>query len=210
MTMSTSSKRDYMQERQSHIPKGAARIQSKKSSAVAYVYTRADRPYALGFSGRCGKPAFHQRFSTDEARARIVAQWIRREDDAEARKQARKAERAANLAKRQEHLKAGDILSASYGYDQTNVLYFQVLRAIGRRTVEIQEIGCMSQETAFMQGESVPVRDAFLKGSKPMRRRVDEFGNVKIFSWGCYASKVEPVMVAGVECFRPKHWTAYA
>ena len=43
-----------------------------------------------------------------------------------------------------------------------------------------------------------------------MVKRVNENGTVKVRSWGVLAYKKESVKVAGVELFKPDHYTAYA
>lgn len=62
-----------------------------------------------------------------------------------------------------EQLKVGSILNTSWGYDQTNVEYYQVLSIKGD-TVQIREISAELKETGFMCGQSVPIPGAFVRG----------------------------------------------
>lgn len=52
-------------------------------------------------------------------------------------------------------IKAGDILSASWGYDQTNVDWYRVTKRTGSR-VYLQRLQGIETETGFMCGTSVP------------------------------------------------------
>jgi hypothetical protein len=63
----------------------------------------------------------------------------------------------------------GDILYSSWGYDQTNVNYYQVLELKGR-TVILQEIGSSVDEKGFMQGTCTP--NVKSKHGEPFRRRI--------------------------------------
>ena len=105
-------------------------------------------------------------------------------------------------------LVVGDVLVASWGYDQTNYDYYQVTRLVGKRSVEIRELARAAAETGFLQGDCVPVKGKF-KG-EPMVKRVNENGSVKVMSWGVYARKKESFKVGDIEIFKPDNYTAYA
>lgn len=193
-----------------YIPKkGAVKVASKASPAVAYLYGLFDRPCAMGFFGKAEKPAFQYRFASVERRNAYVAKWLRDMDAAQARKTQRQADKKAALAKQQEVLKVGDVLRSSWGYDQTNVDYYEVVELFGKRGVVIREIGCESEQTGWLQGNSVPAKGQYI--GQPMRKQVNENGSVKVRDWGVWAYRMEPVKVAGVPvAYSPSAWTAYA
>jgi hypothetical protein len=176
--------------------------------AVAYLQTTdTETVYMLGFSGKKSKPDFHYRFRSLEQAEKYRENWHQGLVSRARAKAERQAEKAAKRA--QPHpLKVGDVLVSSWGYDQTNYDYYQVTRLVGKQSVEIRELGRQAAETGFLQGDCVPVKD-FFKG-EPMLKRVNENGSVKVHSWGVWASKKEAVKVAGVEIFKPDHYTAYA
>jgi hypothetical protein len=195
-------------QRDFYIPKGSAKVSSKSSSAVAYVYERGGKPCAVGFFGKADKPAFTYSFKDAARRALFVGEWFQKMDSCQARKDKQLAERREKMAKPQEQLKVGDVLRCSWGYDQTNIDYFEVTKLVGKRTVEIRKIACESVDTSFMQGQSVPAKGEYL--GEPMRKQVSENGSVRIYSFAS-AYKMEPVMVAGVPVgYRASSWTAYA
>lgn len=191
-----------------YIPKGAPKVASKVSSAVAYFYERAGKPCAMGFFGKADKPSFSYRFASTERRTQFVAEWMRKMDACQVRK-LQQAQKKAVLAKPQEHLKVGDVLRCMWGYDQTNIDYYEVVSLFGKRGALIRMIACEAIQTGYMQGESVPVKGHYI--GEPMRKQVNENGSVKVHDFGAWAYKLEPVKVAGLEVgYRPDHWTAYA
>lgn len=192
-----------------YVPQGANAVRSKKSASVVYLWSSqiSGRPQAMGYSGNAGKPAFHYTFKDAGRRSQYIADWLKQQDEAAARRAARVAEQRAK-AKQPHKLQVGDVLKSMWGYDQTNVEYFEVTALIGDRMVEIREIACESVETGFMQGKSVPAKGQYI--GEPMRKRVSEAGNsVRVHSFAS-ASLMEPMKVAGVPVgYQPSHWTAY-
>jgi len=70
-------------------------------------------------------------------------------------------------------LKAGDIFVHSWGYDQTNINFFQVVKA-GGKTVIVQEIEdeAVPGTEGFMCDQCIPKPGVFKEGSKPTRKLV--------------------------------------
>lgn len=169
----------------------------------AVVHASADGLVVIAFSGKRQKPDFHIRFGKKERAEQYVSDWLanlqKRVQEKAERREARKA--APNP------LKVGDILRSMWGYEQTNIDYYEVTALIGKHTVEIREVSRQSEETQSMQGVCVPVPGAYI--GEPMRKRADESGSVKINSFA-WARKVEAKTVAGVKLFSPDSWTAYA
>ena len=120
--------------------------------------------------------------------------------------EASKAARAAERRKPHD-LVVGDVLSAMWGYDQTNVDYYQVTRT-SDRCVWVRPIAAESKETASMQGDCVPRPGAFLKNGKETRHIVNH-GSVRIDSVRS-ASRVGYREVGGVRVYEVSHWTSWA
>ena len=176
---------------------------------VVYRYMLADaKCVMLGFSGKRAKPDFHYRFASVERADAYRVKWFDNLNTEAQEKQARKAEKAAKMAGGHD-LAVGDVLAASWGYDQTNYDYYQVTRLVGSRSVEIRELAQSRAETLWMQGDCVPVKNSFV--GAPMVKRVTESGDaVKVRSWGVWAHKKQSRKVGNVELFAPDHYTAYA
>jgi len=78
-------------------------------------------------------------------------------------KQDRLAEKAKARGEFVNPYKVGDILYGSWGYDQTNVDFFQILE-VGNRSLKIRKIASRSLETTSWCSEYVePVKDSFIK-----------------------------------------------
>ena len=184
--------------REAYVPEGAARITDKTSDAVAFVYvTSKGRPAAIAFHGKAAKPDWHHVFPGEAARERAVRNFFEgRKQDAD-----RRAKRRAEAAK-PHGLEVGHVLVASWGYDQTNIDFYQVTAIVGRCMVEVRAIGQADASTgkeAWATGKAMPALDAF-KG-EPLRRRVD--GQRR-------SVRIDDCRTAYVWDGRPKSWTAYA
>lgn len=130
--------------------------------------------YMMGFSGKRTKPDFYCYFSSLERSDSYIEAWYKELVNCAARKAERRAVKATKMAQQQTDLVVGDVLVASWGYDQTNYDYYQVTRLVGKRSVEIRKLCQLSEKTGGLQGE-------------PMIKRVNESGEVKVKSWGVYA-----------------------
>jgi len=149
------------------------------TDAAIWTYETAGVPYAIGFHGKAAKPDFHHRFRSTERRAEHIAGYL------EGRKQ-RAAAMAEQKTKRQapHTLKIGDVLVCSWGYDQTNIDYYQVTRVPGAQTVEIRKIAAKSgPEEGFMTAYCTADRDNFV--GEPMIKRANSSNCVRIASYAC-------------------------
>ena len=163
------------------------------------------RTVAIAFGGKRSKPDWHFRFK-DEARLHAkIEETLRGYMEWQDRKAEYKAKRNAP-----HDVKIGDVFKCSWGYDQTNVDFYECTAVLGAM-IEIREIAQDSMETLSMQGECVPMRGQF-KG-EPMRKRVSMTGgdpSVKIHSFAS-AYRMKPIAtVAGAPVYKSSHWTAYA
>lgn len=172
-----------MRETQRYIPSGYRKITDKKSDAVCYVKETVNSSgntqyHAIGFAGKAIKASFRYYYHTAAQREASVKRFF------EGRQS-----RLESTAKRREeqkkphHFEVGHVLVSSWGYEQTNVDYFQVTKILGPRMVEIREIShrlCSDNDGySSMAGRVFPCIDEF-KG-EARRVRVTN-GYVKISS----------------------------
>jgi len=80
-------------------------------------------------------------------------------------------------SKRPHTLKTGDILNTCWGYEQTNVEFYQII-AVKGVMVTLRQIACDYVPTEYMSGETTPRPDKFI--GEPIRRRADSSNHVKI------------------------------
>lgn len=202
--------------RMSFIPQAcrqvAQHVKCKGGEAEAWIWTSNDRANAVVFLGKSAKPykgaSFY--FRRPEAREAFVRSAFERARAAAERKQAEATRKAAARAAGHA-LKVGDVLESSWGYDQTNIDYYQVTKLVGAQSVEIRKIAKQSAEAGFMTGECVPAVGHFV--GEASRHRVSDYGarnSVKVRSCA-NAYKIEPKEVApGVKVFKPSTWSSYA
>lgn len=166
--------------------------------------------YAICFRGKAVKPVWHYSFRTEEKMLEKIAETLRQETDFVGRKAKRREEKKAACASHD--VKPGDIFRASWGYDQTNIDYYQIVSVSGQMAT-ICAIGCMSEETGFMSGESTPALNQFI--GEPFRAKIQRYSldSDPYFKVASYANayRMKPLaMVGDKPVFNTSHWTAYA
>jgi hypothetical protein len=189
-----------------YMPKShTAIVKAKNAPAIVYLYGGGSLKLgAVGFFGKAEKPSFHYTFRDEQRRADYVAAFIKSSQERVARKEQRKAEKRAF----RHTLKVGDVLRCSWGYDQTNIEYFQVTDLVGKAMVAVRAIAQETEDTGFMCGKCVPVPGRFV--GEPMRKRVTEGNAVMIHSFA-HAYPIEMKEVApGVRVADASYWSSYA
>lgn len=136
---------------------------------------------AIGYQGTSKNNSFHIRFR-DEARRDVHiadffvglawAAQVKANQEAEAK--AKKAELVSTLA-------VGDILYRSWGYDQTNVDFYQVVKRTPK-SVMVVPIHGETTEDGFMCGTTIPVKDSFREAS-PVSKRIRKGGAGDLSLW---------------------------
>lgn len=135
-------------------------------------------PAAVMFSGKAQKPRNKYYYGKEERRDEAINSFI----EAERRDIAYKTERRAKAKAFAHTLNIGDILYSSWGYDQTNIDFYQVTEIVGKKSVKIREIcgsidhydgGCSNLVTAS--------RNNFK--SSEMLKRVTDGNVIKIKSY---------------------------
>lgn len=68
-------------------------------------------------------------------------------------------------------MKIGDILYTSWGYEQTNIDFYEVIKATAK-TVTVNQIKSEKTYTGDMTGTAKPIVGAFVCYKKPLRRKI--------------------------------------
>ena len=125
------------------------------------------------------KPILNLTFQTwERAEERIKAEL-----DARAAYGERKKKRAEERLAYAHDYKPGDILYTSWGYDQTNIEFFQVVAVPSSKSITVREIASAMPrgEEGFMSGRVVAVPDKFT--GEPITKRVSPSGSIKFASY---------------------------
>jgi len=183
-----------------YIPKGARKVSDRKSDAVAYVYTQRDRPCVLVYYGKQSKPVVHNVCRTMVEVERIVARCFEGRQGHDKLKAEMNAKRTAAPA-----LEVGDIMVASWGYDQTNVDFYEVTELAGKYVI-VRKIGAAEVKTGHDAGKCVPQSGQFI--GEPMRKLVQWGDHVTIDDVRS-ARKWNTAKVAGVPVGPAMYWSSY-
>lgn len=148
--------------------------------------TSRGTPALLVFSGKANKPAIHKGYWDVEGRDKAIANVITNTASRKAQTIQRRAERTAPHT-----LKVGDILYSSWGYEQTNVNFYQVVELKGKNSVVVREIHSRIVSDNGPTTHVVAVPDSFLtprndydKRGLPITKRVDaRYNSINISSY---------------------------
>lgn len=172
------------------------KVRCKLLSCEVYFYERNGQPCARGYRGRALKPAFALRYRSAERRTKHVSEFM-----AACHEQAASKKVESNKTRT---LEIGNVLVASWGYDQTNIDYYMVTQLIGKAMVEVCKIGKDTNPTEFMQGECIPDKSNII--GEPMRKNPDG-DTIKVgHTW---ARLIKPEIIAGVEIYAKSHYSSY-
>jgi hypothetical protein len=193
------------------IPKGYEPLRAEPDLGLEVLGAEVTTPsgatkwYAIAYAGKRTKSDWHYSFKT---RAQVDAQIektiesLKASHDLKARL---KAERTAP-----HDVKIRDVFRSSWGYDQTNVDFYQVI-SVTKSMVEVRAIGQESEETGFMSGQCVPRVDDFR--GEPIKKRVNMQGgepSISIYSFA-NAYRIKPVTTIGDKpVFDSSYFSYYA
>lgn len=182
--------------REFYIPKGAVKITDKASDAVAYLYrTPKDQPAYCVFYGKQSKPVARYRALNEAQRIKAVQQLFDSRQASLRAKADRRAERNAKPRK----VELGAAYYTMWGYDQTNVDWYEVVELVGEKSARVRRIrsqDASNGDEPYMTGKAIPAMGQYIGEPQLVRCHGDSF---KID--GHYASRWE---------LRAIGWTAYA
>lgn len=140
---------------------------------------RIEQPY-IGATIWRGKSLRPERYSFKTIDSREA--WITRQkeaaDCASKHKACRLQERKEQAQKAADEIQVGTILHYSWGYEQTNCQFYQVIAKSGRK-VTIREIASKSVGNpggSSMSDYVSPMRDAFLENEPPIDKLITGYG----------------------------------
>ena len=150
--------------REFFLPKTFIRKIEGKGGLEIYVTNESDRPAAKAFAGKKAKPIWNYYFGNVERMEKTIADTLASYEAEDARKAARKAEKAAFDATTA--FAVGDIITNSWGYEQTNVDAFVVVKVSAKR-VTLREIGVETVPgSGISHGMADHVKPVVTKGGK--------------------------------------------
>lgn len=140
------------------------------------VYVSLENKSAIFYKGKQSLPLFYCKFATIDAMKEKINKTIGSIMSWEDRKAERKAERS-----KPHTLQVNDILYTSWGYEQTNIDFYQVTKRVGSTMVELRPIASRVERHDVSSEYVVPVMDAFTDTA--MKKRVSGNDTIAITSY---------------------------
>ncbi|GGI90566.1 hypothetical protein [Legionella impletisoli] len=78
------------------------------------------------------------------------------------------------------NIKVGTIFYACWGYEQTNINFYEVIELVGKCTLVLQELKQTRTPCSYLSGNTKPVPSSYI--GSPFRKRINRDGLVKISS----------------------------
>jgi hypothetical protein len=137
------------------IPEKATAVREKSGLGVVYVYElpnpRSGRPFlAVAYAGNAAKSSFHYSYKDASAVDLAIRNFFQSLQDRKARVSQRRTDQY-----KPHTFKVNDIVTNSWGYDQTNVDWYRVSQ-VSAHYVWLQPIAASVEENGFMSGHSAP------------------------------------------------------
>lgn len=188
-----------------HIPAGYLLCYIHETTGLAvYSCEARGKVVAMAFAGRGTKPIWHYIFSSAERLTEKIQSQVK---SLEAHK-AMIAER--RKARFQPHgLVGGEVLRTSWGYEQTNVEYYEVVGVRGQM-IELREIAQTRTEEGYLCGKTQPVPGAYI--GEAFSRRVSMSGgspSVKIHQSATAYLEQPFTMSGGKPVYKERYWSSY-
>jgi hypothetical protein len=122
-----------------------------------WTWDEGGRTYGIAFAGKSNKPLWNYRFRNDAQRQKHINDAINSRKLTKELKDKRVQERREY----QHSYKVGDIFDTSWGYDQTNVDFYQVVEVRGKVLI-IRKIAEMTDHEDRGAEYVVPAKDSFI------------------------------------------------
>lgn len=124
--------------------------------------------------GKAGKPSDYYRVRSEESAMEVVERRVARAKASVAYRAERAAEKKERAAEMAEKLKVGTLLSYSWGYEQTNVDFFEITAKKGK-TVTLRKIAAKTVKTTGWASANVrPCPGEFI--GRPFTKRITPYG----------------------------------
>lgn len=152
-----------MKIKQRYIPEGYKEFMKNKGEYpkdLFACYCDLEKLTAIFYVGKQSNPLWHIRFQDLESMKKKVITQISNLMSWEDKKRERKEERKNVLA----NVQVGDLYYDSWGYDQTNIDFYQITNKKGKM-IEITPIAkqyCHEAPSGYMSDNVLPVRDKFI------------------------------------------------
>jgi len=155
------------------------------------VLVNLDKMQAAFFQGKRKKPTWHFVFESLERLFSRIDKEVETTIEAHKQRAERKAKEKLEAVENRAAVKVGDVFSTNWGFDQTNVEFYQVVEKPSAATVVVREIGRVTTDepSGYDSEYCKPDVDAFVGPTR--KARLDKYGGFKA-GYDQWATKTSP------------------
>ncbi|MDY7730080.1 MULTISPECIES: hypothetical protein [Acinetobacter] len=179
-------------------------VLTAKDGSVFFVST--EMLVCKAYRAKAKKPFINTHYRTIERLKQAVGESIQSCNARYEQKLQNKEKTAERLKKFREELQVGDVLSTCWGYEQTNVEFYQVVSKKGA-FCEVREIAKRSHDTAFMQSEVSPKQNEFI--GEPIKKKILD-GYIMITSYIRATPHEYETLATGTKVYKRSYVSSYA
>jgi hypothetical protein len=172
------------------------------------VYAKAEPQLALMYFGKRAKAEWHYRFKSVERMEEFIRSEVAKYRQGAEFRATEKA-RVRELRSRPHGVEVGTIFRTSWGYEQTNVEYYEVVALIGKSMCELREIAQERTETSWQTGETLPMPGQYI--GEPIKRKICMGGGSPsvVIHQSATAYLEQPIHTQfGIKIYKSRHWSA--
>ena len=167
--------------------------------ALMITYLLNERPILLAWAGTKHKPSTHKRYISIESREEAI-QKLNESISNKETKTENEGHQCINI---------GDIFVSSWGYEQTNIDFYEVTGKKGKSTLLLREIfQNRTYEKNGMSGKCSPIPGKYL-GNEIIKKRFNSRFKCVTFNSYKSARLIEKKVIAGVEVLPSFSWSAW-
>lgn len=149
----------------------------EKYESLGFNLSVKEEPMFVGYcvrkvsKARFPKPLFNYRFRSAERMAEFCMEWIERVERNINAEKARKEMKKAAQQNMNHNFKVGQFIYNSWGYDQTNINFYQIV-GVKEKSIVLQEVSksIVAGSEGFMCANVQPVENAFV--GEPILKKV--------------------------------------
>ena len=177
---------------------------TREFGSLKFIWGQIGNKFRLAvFKGRKVKPRADYYFQTLEMLQNRIEYLVTVET--------RELEYAAERVADNSAVDVGDVFSASYGYEQTNVSFYQVTKKIGKTMIELTQIygeAVQEESISSMSGYKRPCVNQFVEGTEK-RVKISKNGECSI-SQCATARPLAFTVVDGQKVYESQYYSTYA
>lgn len=179
----------------------------KHGLICTFICNRTNKFILLAWLYSKRKPSYFYNYNTTEDREERIQSIQRRMKECEECEEF-EAHKAKMRKKGHEDISIGDAFVSSWGYDQTNVDFYEVVGKKGKTTLLLREISqTRTYDSNGLSGKCQPLYGKFIS-DEIIEKRLSN-GSINFESYRS-ASKVQKEVIAGVEVTPSYYWSAWA